>query len=50
MAAIPTREDSPAHMYCGRVGDSARTLVMTALKAETGLELRSSGATLLSED
>jgi hypothetical protein len=37
-------------MYCGRVGDSARTLVMTALKAETGLELRSSGATLLSED
>jgi hypothetical protein len=50
MGAIPTREDSPAHMYCGRVGDSARTLVMTALKAETGLELRSSGATLLSED
>jgi hypothetical protein len=37
-------------MYCGRVGDLARTLVMTALKAETGLELRSSGATLLSED
>jgi hypothetical protein len=50
MAAIPTREDSPAHMYCGRVGDSARTLVMTALKAEMGLDLHSSGATLLSED
>jgi hypothetical protein len=50
MAAISTREDSPAHMYCGRVGDSARTLVMTALKAETCLDLRSSGATLLSED
>jgi hypothetical protein len=50
MAAIPTREDSPAHRYCGRVGDSARVLVMTALKAETGLDLRSSGATLLSED
>jgi hypothetical protein len=50
MAAIPTREDSPAHRSCGRVGDSARVLVMTALKAKTGLDLRSSGATLLSED
>jgi hypothetical protein len=50
IAAISTREDSPAHMYCGRVGDSARTLFMSALKTETGLDLRSSGATLLSED
>jgi hypothetical protein len=37
-------------MFCGQVGDSARTLFMTALKTETGLDLRSSGATLLAGD
>jgi hypothetical protein len=50
MAAIPTREDSPVHRYCGRVGDSARVLMMSALKTELGMDLRSSGATLLSDD
>jgi hypothetical protein len=50
MAAIPTREDLPAHEFCGRVGDSARTLFMRALKTETGLDLRSSEATLLAGD
>jgi hypothetical protein len=50
MAAIPIWEDSPSHMFCGQVGDSARTLFMTALKTETGLDLRSSGATLLAGD
>jgi hypothetical protein len=48
MAAIPAREDSPVH--CGRVGDSARVLMMSALKTELGIDLCSFGATLLSED
>jgi hypothetical protein len=50
MAPISTREDSPLHRYCGRVGDSARVLMMSALKTELGMDLRSSGATLLFED
>jgi hypothetical protein len=50
MAAIPTREDLPAHRYCGQVGDSARVLMMSALKMELGMNLRSFGATLLSKN
>jgi hypothetical protein len=47
MAAIATRKDSPGYR---RVGDSACVLMMSALKTELGMDLRSSGATLLSED
>jgi hypothetical protein len=50
LAAIPTWEDSPVHRYCRRVEDSARVLMMSALKTELGMDLRSSGAMLLSED
>jgi hypothetical protein len=50
MAAIPTREDSPVHRDCGRVGNSARVLMMSALKTELGMDLRSFEAMLLFED
>jgi hypothetical protein len=50
MTATPTREDSLVHRYCGRVGDWACVLIMSALKMELGMDLRSSGGTLLSED
>jgi hypothetical protein len=50
MASIPMGSSDPRHMYCARVGTSARVIMSRALQAEVGLDLRSSGAALLASD
>jgi hypothetical protein len=47
MASLPTPPMVQPYMLCERVGKKAVTLLTRALKAETDLDLRSTGRTLL---
>jgi hypothetical protein len=47
MVLLPTPPMVQPYMLCDRVGEKAVLLLTRALKAETGLDLRSTGRTLL---
>jgi hypothetical protein len=49
MASLPIPPAGQPYLLCERVGEKAVQLLTRALKAETGLDLRSTGNTLLTE-